>query len=100
MIFTKAINCLCFYDCHHLPEFTSELEDVWSRHDPEYCAEGQVSAWDGTAGVECYQVLVEKSVSATGWWIFRVYQEQDLFLLIQLHCCCTTIHLNPKIGNP
>mmetsp|Transcript_26975 Transcript_26975/g.48676 ORF Transcript_26975/g.48676 Transcript_26975/m.48676 type:complete len:156 (+) Transcript_26975:213-680(+) len=55
-------NCLCFYDCHHLPEFSTELEDVWSRHDPEYCAEGQVSAWDGAAGVECYQVLVEKSV--------------------------------------
>mmetsp|Transcript_24331 Transcript_24331/g.42598 ORF Transcript_24331/g.42598 Transcript_24331/m.42598 type:complete len:165 (-) Transcript_24331:66-560(-) len=56
-------DCLCFYDCHHLPEFSTELEDVWSRHDPEYCAEGQVSAWDNATGVICYQALVaEKSV--------------------------------------
>ena len=73
-------DCLCFYDCHHLPEFSTELEDLWSRHDPEYCAEGQVSAWDGTAGVECYQVLEDESVSTTGWWIFCVYQEYVLSL--------------------
>lgn len=57
----KRNACLCFYDRDHLPE---NSEDAWFRHDGEM-GEGSVYTSDQSPGVQCYQMLVEKSVAAT-----------------------------------
>ena len=68
-------DCLCFYDCHHLPVSSAvdglvELEGVvWAIGEPvddhgdESHGEGRIAGGDGTPGIHCYAVLVEGAVS-------------------------------------
>ena len=57
-------DCMCLYDCHHLPplSITSE-DDLWTRHDPEKCAEGRINMADGLSDVGCFEIVVANHVS-------------------------------------
>lgn len=58
-------DCICFYDGHKLPALGLDSND-WTRHEPEGDVSdgvGRVADSDGTAGIHCYEILVEESVS-------------------------------------
>jgi len=52
-------NCICFFDCHHLPAVPAEFSSKWNRYSPAECsATGPVSNWDGSSVGGCYQKML------------------------------------------